>query len=304
MPTGGLHLEKQRLAAAFGLHDGDVIDQPRRNEAVIVARLGTKAQHAGGAGCGRRCKNRGDGQAGGNNRHAAGFQPLKHGGLFARDGIKPGERLQMRGGNRGNQRRVRTGEARQRRDFAGVVHADLDHGKVGILRQPRQRQRHPPVVVVACLGGVHIALRCQHRAQHFLARGLADRTGHANHAGPRPRPACAAQFGQRRKHIGHDQKRVSLGTARRNMADERCGSAARQRSGHEIMAIAHVLQGNEQIAPGKVAAVDRNPGGHKGAGCAATGGGGGLIRGPERGHQILPSSAATATLACSASSKG
>ncbi|MEZ5838998.1 MAG: hypothetical protein R3D02_00685 [Hyphomicrobiales bacterium] len=30
----------------------------------------------------------------------------------------------------------------QRRDLAGMVHADLEHGEIDIGRHPRQRQRH------------------------------------------------------------------------------------------------------------------------------------------------------------------
>jgi hypothetical protein len=43
--------------------------------------------------------------------------------------------LQMRGGDGGDHRDMRRGQAGQRRDLAGVVHADLDHREIGLGRQ-------------------------------------------------------------------------------------------------------------------------------------------------------------------------
>ena len=69
---------------------------------------------------------------------------------------------------------MRLRKRRQRRDFAGVVHADLDHGKFRVCWHSSQRQRHAPVVVVARDRGMGLALPAQNRAQHLFGRCFAN----------------------------------------------------------------------------------------------------------------------------------
>ncbi len=86
-----------------------------------------------------------------------------------------------------------------------MVHANLDHGVIRVDRHPRQGKRHAPVIVVTLLRGVDLGLGCQHRAQHLLGRGLADRAGDGDDFGLRAGPGRGAQGTQCVQGIAHDQ---------------------------------------------------------------------------------------------------
>ena len=90
--------------------------------------------------------------------------------------------------DRGDQRRMRADHAHQRRDLAGVVHADLEDAEFRAGRQARKRQRHAPVIVVGGRRGVRFAARAEHRPQHLLGAGLADRAGDGDDPRRRARP--------------------------------------------------------------------------------------------------------------------
>ena len=208
----------------------------------------------------------------------------------------------MGGGDGGDHGDLRAGKARQRLDIAGVVHADLDNGEIGGRGHARQGQRHAPMVVVAGFGGVDIALSGQGDPGHFLGRGLADRAGDGDDLALHAGAAGAAQRLKRGQNVRDDQQGRVIGDTLGNAADQRGAGALFQRLGHEIMAVPRRLQRDEQIARLDGAGVDGNPPHRKVARHPPAGGGSSILRGPKR--HILPSSAATATDACSASSKG
>jgi hypothetical protein len=230
-------------------------------------------------------------------------QSLEDRGLLPRDPLDTVEGFQMGGGNSGDDGHVQLRQPCQRRNLSGVVHPDLDHREFGLGRHPRQRERHAPVVVVAGFGRMGAPLPRQHGAQHVLGRGLADRSGHTDKTRPGARPGRHGKRGQRLQHIRHDQQRGVCGHAVGPVGDKRRRRPLGQRLRHELMPVAHVLQRHEQIARLQRARVDRHTACRPGSGGGAAGGLGGLGCGPERCH-ISPSSAATATLACSTSSKG
>ena len=103
----------------------------------------------------------------------------------------------------------------QRIDFAGVIHADLEHRKTRIRRAARQRQRHAPVIVERRARGMASALRAEHAPQRLLGRGLADRAGHRDHRRLEPRPRGMRQIDQAGEHVvHHQQRRIALRTCR------------------------------------------------------------------------------------------
>jgi hypothetical protein len=142
------------------------------------------------------------------------------------------------------------------------------------------------------------------RAQHVLGRGLADRSGDAHD--PRPVRARAARpsASSAASTSGTISSGASSGHALGHAADQRRRRALRQRLRHEVMPVAHVLQRHEQIARRSVRVSMDTPGRRPVGRRAARPSPRPPRRGPERAHQITPSSAATATLACSTSSKG
>ena len=181
------------------------------------------------------------------------------------------------------------GQPGERRDLAGMVHADLDHREIGVGGHPRQRQRHAPVVVVARLGGMDAALAGQHRAQHLLGRGLADRAGDADHlARVRARPA-RAERGQRRP-----ARPARSAAARRPPRPRARATPARRR--RPCPAPRRRSRGRRATS---VRATNRSPGcsvrvsidtpvAAKSRRRPPAGGGGRLGGGPERGHDTRP----------------
>src|SRR5262249_41646999 len=83
--------------------------------------------------------------------------------------------------DRGDDGDMRPHQARERCDLARVVHADFEHGEAPALRQARERERHPPVVVVRSRRGMGLAFAREHELERVLGAGLADRTGHRDY---------------------------------------------------------------------------------------------------------------------------
>ncbi|OIQ66495.1 hypothetical protein GALL_519320 [mine drainage metagenome] len=304
MAAGRLHLQQDRRARRRGAHDGRIARHLHLAQPVARARARAKQHHLGANSLGGRHQNRRHLEISVQHRDAMGLQPLQDRGLLVRNRRNVGERLQMRRGHRGNHRHMRARHLRQRRDFAGMVHPDLDHRKFRIARHPRQCQRHAPVVVIAGLGGMNPPLPAQNRAQHFLGRGLAHRSGHPHHLGRRARPCGYSQGTQSHQHIRHDQQGRIVCHALWPVRDQRRGSPFGQGLRDKLMPIAHIFQRHKQIAMLQRARVDRHAAGHERARHRAASCRRSFGRGPQCRHVLIPSSAATATLACSTSSNG
>ena len=110
-------------------------------------------------------------------------------------------------GDRRDHGHVKAGKPCQRANFAGVIHADLDHREIGVGGHPGKGQRHAPVVVVAGFGGMDPALTGEGHTQHFLGRCLADRPGDPDDPRAGPVAGGGAQSLKGVQNIGHHQQR-------------------------------------------------------------------------------------------------
>ena len=70
------------------------------------------------------------------------------------DGFDRAEMLDVDGGDRRHESDMRPRHAGERRDFPGVIHADLEHAEARVRGHARERQRHAPVIVVGSSGSV------------------------------------------------------------------------------------------------------------------------------------------------------
>ena len=96
---------------------------------------------------------------------AAGHQAVEDLGLGVGDLRHRGEELDMHRLDRGDDRDVRPHHLRQRRDLAGMVHAELEHAVAGVARHARQAERRAPLVVEVAGAGEGRREQRQHRAQ-------------------------------------------------------------------------------------------------------------------------------------------
>ena len=71
------------------------------------------------------------------DRSAVGLQPFKDFGFGVGDSCHRVEELEVDRLDRRNNRNVRANQARQRSDFTGVVHTDLEDGIAAFARHPR-----------------------------------------------------------------------------------------------------------------------------------------------------------------------
>ena len=190
--------------------------------------------------------------------NATRLQPVEHRGFFHGDLGDIRKCLQVDGGDGGDHGNVRLRHLCQRRDFSGVVHADLDHGVFRIGRHPRERQRHTPVIVIAVDRGMRAPLVRKDREQHFLGRGFADAACHRDdlclRAGTR---GCAKRL-ERLEHIIDDQQRRIFGHALGHMGHQCSPCPFVQRHGDKVMPVAHILQRNKQIAWCNGAGINRH----------------------------------------------
>ena len=97
-----------------------------------------------------------------------GSSPAKISAFASAISSTDGEEFQVHRLDRGDDRHVRAHQLRQRRDLAGVVHADLEHAVARVGRHARQRQRHAPVVVEGLFGGVR-RRRARDRQQRSIS---------------------------------------------------------------------------------------------------------------------------------------
>ena len=193
---------------------------------------------------------------------AAGFEAEKNLRLGVGDLGERTEEFEMHRRDRSDDRDMRTGEPRQRRDLAGVVHSHFQHRVMRARRAARERERHAPMIVVGGDRGVRLAILAEREPQRLLGSGLADRTGDADHLGRRADARRGGKIAQRGKHIRHQQERRA---ARHRAAaiggDDGQRGIGLERPRDEFMSVALIApNGEERIAGGNRAAVDRNAG--------------------------------------------
>ena len=66
-------------------------------------------------------------------------------------------------------------------DFAEMIHAHFDHGRLGCIVNSEQRFRHTDFIIQVALGLYGGKLRSKHRIGHFFRGGFADAACQANH---------------------------------------------------------------------------------------------------------------------------
>ena len=195
------------------------------------------------------------------HRGAVRLEPEKNLGLGVGDRLDRVEKFEMHRFDRRDDRNVRPHQPRQRRDLACVIHADLENGEMRALRQPRQGERHAPMVVVGRRRRVGLALSCQHQAQGILGPGLADRSGDRDDAGARATARRGGEIAQGGEHVGNQEKR----RIRRHgdvffLRDDAKRRAAFERGRDKIVAIAVLAQNREErVLRLDAAAVDGKP---------------------------------------------
>ena len=79
----------------------------------------------------------------------SGSSPSKISRLGVGDRLFDAEILDVRRGDRGDERDMRADHARQRGDLAGIVHAHFEHRELRFARHPGEAQRNAGMVVVA-----------------------------------------------------------------------------------------------------------------------------------------------------------
>jgi hypothetical protein len=138
------------------------------------------------------------------------LQPFEDLGLGIGDRLHAAEVLDVRGRDGGDQRDVRSNQLGQRRNFAGVAHAHLEHAIDAVARHPGKAERHPGVVVGALERAVDPAAMAAFKrcGKRFLGAGLADRAGDPEHGAGHPGAACLRQILQRLGDVGHQHMRA------------------------------------------------------------------------------------------------
>jgi hypothetical protein len=165
-----------------------------------------------------------------------------------------------------------------------MVHTDLERRILGIARQPGERQRHAPMIVVGLVRRVHPAEAAEHQPQHLLAAGLADASGHRDDARFAAVAAGAAELVQRLERVGHADERAG-GVAAEFGADHGESRTCGESLIDIVMAVGALAQNREeQLARLDGAGVDGDAGDgarHR-ADLLAIDGGQQFLSGPER----------------------
>ena len=148
--------------------------------------------------------------------------PLRQGGDDLRLGLcdllHGSEQLEVHRADARDHAHVGTGDRAQLGDLADAAHAHLADDDLGVLIDPRQRQREADLVVVPALGRDGPRVRAAEGGQDVLRRGLAGRAGDAHDPGGAPRANRAAERRKLFERILREKRR--RGPAREGMAKE------------------------------------------------------------------------------------
>ena len=196
------------------------------------------------------------------DRDAAGQDAREQLGLGVGDRLDRSELRQMHRLDGGDDAGVRAHEAHQRRDLTRIAHADLEHAVAGVGWHPRECKRHTPVVVERFDRRVGLAGSRQALPQHFLGAGLAGTAGHRDHPGVRRKPVAGGNADpfERAQRVVDAQQGAVAGPAVVRRGDNRRRRAGLERRGDEVVTVARVLEGSEQVAGRQRARVDRDAG--------------------------------------------
>jgi hypothetical protein len=195
------------------------------------------------------------------DRRAVGAERLDRRTVLARHRVDAGHELEMLALRVVDQGHRRSGDRRQPRDLAGMVHAELDHCGAVRRPQPQQGQRQADVVVEVAFGGeAGVALPgTEDRGDHLRHRGLAVAAGHRHQRqdeAPAPGRGELAESEARVRHLEAGQP--GFGEA---ALGERGHRAGRLRPRQEIVGVEAVAaQGHEQVAGTQAPGIAVHPG--------------------------------------------
>ena len=202
------------------------------------------------------------------------------------------------------------GHGCQRGNFAGVVHAQFDHGRLVRSREAQQHQRHADVVVeVALRGKGRLALPGpQDGGNHLRDGGLAVATRHADQRQSELGAPPCSQGAKRRQSVGH----FNAGQPRRRDATVRqggCGAAGLGLGQEGVGVKSLTLERDKQVAGLQGAGVGVHTGQGRGAITHQVGAGDALAdkaQGLLKGHHahVLPPRACSAARAWAMSENG
>ena len=105
-----------------------------------------------------------------------------------------GKIFNVRGADVGDHAPVGRGDARQRGNLAGVIHAHLDHGEFVLRHEAQQLQGQAEIVIQIALGFEDAELCAERGGDGFLGGGFPGRAGDGHHA---PAPLAAHMVSQR-----------------------------------------------------------------------------------------------------------
>ena len=190
----------------------------------------------------------------------------------------------------------------QVRDLAHAAHRQLAHHRLGVGLDPAQRERQADLGVEVGVARDGPQPPAQDGAQDVLGRRLPGRAGHADHPRARAPAHLGRDLAEGDQRVGHDDAALAGGGFTGRAGHEHGRGPGGQRVGGEPGAVgARPRQGDEQVARGDRARVDRDSGDRDGRRGAAAAEVGDLGRG-ERDHAAgSPASASRATVR---SSKG
>ena len=137
------------------------------------------------------------------DEHVAGARLLQDLGLGVGDRVRGCEEPEVRVADVGPHADVRLGDADQRPDFAGMIHAELDHRDLRPRPQLQERERQADVVVQIPLVPEHPVTRRQELRRDFLRRGLARAAGDRDDRRARPPADVAREVLQRARRVLH-----------------------------------------------------------------------------------------------------
>ena len=168
--AGNVGVEARAFAHRLETAQDDVAALPHANQANVVA-CQVRRQVSG---------------VSRDDRGPAGRQRVHELGLCLGDPRKRAELLEVNRRDRRDHADVWPRQGCELGDLAQAPHGELQDAHLGIRFEPRERQRHADLVVVAPLGRDHSRVRAHERGEDVLRRGLAHRAGDAHEPGAAP----------------------------------------------------------------------------------------------------------------------
>ena len=172
------------------------------------------------------------------------------------------ENSRVRVAHVGHDAPVRRSDPAQRRDFARVRHAHLDHRNLVFRLKLEQLQRQAEVVVQVALRLQHAKRVAEHRRNGFLGRGLSGAAGHRHDA---LAPMAAHGRSQRlqcdQRIVSHHQQRMRMSPRAADRvpccSHHRRAAPLLERGGDKVMGIvALAADGEEEVAGRERARID------------------------------------------------